>query len=250
VKEIPFDGRRHLFIPGNKEATIEFAASHFIKCAGEAIADHGFFAVALSGGSTPKLIYKLLSSKYRDAISWDKVLLFWSDERAVSPEDSESNAHMALEEGGLKELSIPKENIFRMEGEKKDLEQVSHAYEKVIREQLKNASFDLMMLGMGDDGHTASLFPHTEALHMVGKLVAPNFVPQKKTWRLTLTFECINRAKHIVLYVLGSGKAEMVERVLKSPYSPDDLPSQRVGTLSHPATYILDEDAGERLLST
>lgn len=247
MREIHLDQRRELILSGNKEATIDFAAAHFIKCAEEAIADHGFFAVALSGGSTPKLIYKQLASKYKNHLPWEKVWLFWSDERAVLPDDPESNAHMALVEGGLKDLPILKENIFRMEAESKDLESAAQRYEKLIREKI--SSFDLMMLGMGEDGHTASLFPHTEALHMVGRWVAPNFVPQKNTWRMTLTFECINRSKHTVLYLLGAGKAEMVEKVLFSSYMPDDLPSQRVGTISHPATYLLDDEASKNLLS-
>ena len=134
-----------------------------------------------------------------------------------------------------------------MEAESKDLDSAAQSYEKLIRKKI--SSFDLMMLGMGEDGHTASLFPHTEALYMVGRWVAPNFVPQKNTWRMTLTFECINRSKHAVLYLLGSGKAEIVEKVLFSPYMPDDLPSQRVGTISHPATYLLDDEASRNLLS-
>ncbi len=244
MKQSPFDARRTIIIPGKKEETLAFAANHWIECGQKAISDHGYFAAALSGGSTPKLIYERIVTQ-KSKLDWGKVFLFWSDERAVPPDDTESNFHMAMVEGKLNQLPIPKENIFRMVAEK-EIEANAIAYEKLIKEKVK--TLDLTMLGMGEDGHTASLFPHTEALHMVNRLVAPNFVPQKNTWRMSFTFDCINQSKNIVLYALGAGKAEILAKVLTSPYSPDDLPSQRVGTPDHKALFILDEDASTNLL--
>jgi 6-phosphogluconolactonase len=247
MKSSKLDTRHQLIIPGSKDETIAFAAAEFIKQANQAIALHGFFAVALSGGSTPKSIFQILSSeKYRSAIDWKKVWLFWSDERAVPLDDKESNYHMAMEEGGLKNLPLLKENIFPMYLGP-DLEKNAATYETLIKTKLKECRFDLIMLGMGEDGHTASLFPHTEALHLVNRLVAANFVPEKKSWRLTFTFELINKARAINLYALGESKSAIVHRVLTSTYDPDMLPSQRVGTSHSPAHFILDDHAASLL---
>lgn len=238
--EIKFDERRKLAIPGNNQATIDYAVEHWIKVANESIARFGNFAVALSGGSTPKLIFEELV-KNKGRVDWSKVLVFWSDERAAPPTDKESNYHMAMMEAGLQNLPIPKENIFRMVAES-DIEKNALAYENLIKEKLKRP-FDLIMLGMGEDGHTASLFPHTKALEVIKRLVVANHVPQKNTWRMSFTFECINQAAHIVLYALGSSKASILEKVLTGPFNPDEYPSQRVGTTGNPALFILDEEA-------
>jgi 6-phosphogluconolactonase len=243
---ISFDDRRNLDIPGNYEATLKFCVEHFVETANKAIADHQYFAVALSGGNTPKAIYqKLASPDYRQAIDWSKVRLFWSDERCVPPTDPESNFHMAMEAGFAK-LPLKTENIFRVPTED-DPEQAAKAYEELLRKKVPDGRFDLVMLGMGDDGHTASLFPKTHGLHTLNRLVIANFVPQKNSWRITFTFECINAARHIAVYVLGKSKAKMVKHVLTSPYDPDTLPVQRVGTPSNRALWILDKEAASEL---
>lgn len=238
--EIKFDERRKLLIPGNAKQTIEYAANHWIQIANESINRFGNFAVALSGGSTPKLIFQELV-KNAAKVPWEKVLLFWSDERAVPPTDKESNYHMALVEAGMQTLPIPKENIFRMVAET-DIEKNALAYENLIKEKVKRP-FDLIMLGIGEDGHTASLFPHTKGLDVVKRLVIANQVPQKNTWRMSFTFECINQATNIVLYAIGSSKASILQKVLTSAFNPDEYPSQRIGTVGHPALFILDEEA-------
>lgn len=243
------DQRRRLAFPGNAEKTLTFAADHWIETALESIQDHDFFAVALSGGSTPKKIYqKIASQELSKKIDWKKVYLFWSDERTVPPDDPESNYHMALVEGKLNTLPIPKDHIFPLIAPSEDLISESQRYDRLIREKLAGHPFDLVMLGMGDDGHTASLFPHTEALNAKGKLVTPNHVPQKNTWRLTFTYDCINAARQICFYVLGSTKAEMLDQVLKGPQNPREFPSQEVGTPSNPALWIIDDEAGKNLL--
>ena len=119
----------------------------------------------------------------------------------------------------------------------------------MIQEQLGSHPFDLVMLGIGDDGHTASLFPHTDALHVKGKLVVANHVPQKKTWRMSLTYECINHARYICLYVMGAGKSEILERVLTSDFNFEEFPSQNIGTKSNPALWIVDMEASKNLLA-
>lgn len=234
--------RRKIVVPGDKETTIVYAVEHFISCAESAISSKGSFKVALSGGSTPKLIYqKLALPEYRDKLQWSKVHLFWSDERSVPPDDKESNYHMAIIEGKLGTLPIPKEQIHRMVAES-EIEKNAAAYEALIKEP-----FDLMMLGVGEDGHTASLFPGTSALFVLDRLATANFVPQKNTWRMTLTYTCINAAKNIAVYMLGIDKKHIAQKILLSPYQPDLYPSQRVGTPLNQALFILDTDAASGL---
>lgn len=239
------DNRRKIVIPGDQEITLAFAADLWIEMARVAIADHGFFAVALSGGSTPKKIYQRLS-KLEDRVDWSKVYLFWSDERSVPPTDPASNYYMAMEEGGLKKLPIPQNQIFRMVAEE-DIETNAKAYEDVILDKLGSHPFDLSMLGMGDDGHTASLFPYTDALNIKGRLVVPNYVPQHNSWRMTFTYECINRSHNTCLYVLGAPKAEILEKVLLGRPQPEEYPSQLIGTPANPALWIVDTEAGKNL---
>ena len=241
-----FDDRRDLALPGENEATLLYAVEHFIKVAQEAIAKRGRFSVALSGGSTPKAIYQSLTDPlHNKRLDWQKILLFWSDERAVPPYHPDSNYHMAMEAGFAK-MGIPPDHIFRMQAEG-DIEEGALAYEETIKRILPDQRFDLIMLGMGDDGHVASLFPRTHGLHAPGRLAIANYVPQKETWRMTLTFACINSgAPHSPLCV-GPSKAEKVKEVLTGPYTPDDLPAQAVGLPGHTALWILDSSAASLL---
>lgn len=242
-KPAAFDERRDLIIPGDHDETIAFALEHFIHQADVAIADKGAFFVALSGGSTPKEIYqKLASPEYKDQIDWTRVHLFWSDERSVPPTSSDSNYHMALE-AGLKTLPIPKAQIKRMVAEK-NIEANATLYETLIKETLKGKPFDLIMLGMGEDGHTASLFPGTEALKETSHLVIPNHVPQQDTWRMTFTYTLINAAKQAAIYVLGEKKKERLSAVLHPKPENPPFPIQKIGTSKHPALWIVDKDAG------
>lgn len=244
---IPIDERRDLLVPGNYETTLSFCVKHLLFLAEEAIRTQGHFFAALSGGSTPHALFEKLSDpSYRTLIDWSKVSLFWSDERSVPFAHPENNSHMAME-AGLKKLPIPVSQIHRMVAEK-DLEKNAKAYEETIKRLLGSRPFDLIMLGMGEDGHTASLFPHTEALASKDRLVVPNYVPQKNSWRMTMTFECINSAQNIVVYVLGASKKERVAEVLLSPPQFTLLPAQRIGTVAHPALWIADQDAAATLL--
>jgi 6-phosphogluconolactonase len=237
-----FDERRDAVIPGNKEAAIQFCIDHFISLAEDSIEKHGYFSVALSGGSTPKAIYQGLSNeKNRNRIDWKRVMLFWSDERSVPPDHSDSNYKMAMD-AGFGSLPLSTDHVFRMVAET-DIESNAAAYEKLIERTLRDATFDLIILGMGDDGHTASLFPKTHALHSMDRLVVANYVPKLQTWRMTLTYQCINKANNIVIYVLGKSKAEMLEKVLSDDYDPDNLPIQRIGTPKNKALWIADNEA-------
>lgn len=240
-----FDERRDLIVPGDQKQTIQFCVDHFITVANEAINSQGIFTVALSGGSTPKTIYQQLANeKNRSQIDWSKVFLFWGDERCVPMDHPESNYRMAME-AGFATLPIPKSHIFPMPatGDVEQLEQGAEQYEKLIVQHVPKCSFDLVMLGMGEDGHTASLFPKTHGLHTVGKLVIANYIPQKQCWRMTLTYECINDAKNIAIYVLGESKAKMVKEVFTTAYDPDTLPIQKIGTPTHKALWIVEQSA-------
>lgn len=228
---------------------VAFAASHFIAIATEAIQNRGSFSVALSGGSTPKAIFaELAKPGQREKVDWRKGLFFWSDERAVPPNDPDSNYHMAMT-SGLQTLGIPEDHIFRMHAEE-NIEDNALIYEQAIKKHVTAGSFDLMMLGMGDDGHTASLFPHTHGLHADERLAIANYVPQKQVWRMSLTFKCINEAAHIAVYVLGRNKSEMLYKALAGPHQPDDVPIQNVGLPQRHALWIVDRDAATELLKT
>lgn len=242
-----FDERRDLVVPGDYTQTLAFSVDHFLKIAKSAIQKHGCFFVALSGGSTPKAIFeRLSSSSHAQEPIWSKVFLFWSDERATPPTDPESNYKMAMD-AGFSKLPIPPAQIFRMHAET-EIEKNALEYEKTIQKTLNGRSFDLMMLGMGEDGHTASLFPHTRGLHEQKRWVIANEIPQKKCWRMTLTFPCINQSENIAIYVLGASKRYMAAKVLLSPDQFEELPVQKVGTKEHKALWILDEAAAADIL--
>jgi 6-phosphogluconolactonase len=236
-----WDDRRFILVPGTNEETIRSAAEHWIHSAKRSIQQRGRFAVALSGGSTPKAIYKMLSS---EKLEWDKVFLFWSDERRVPPDHPDSNYRMAME-SGLKSLPIPPDRIFRMQTEGNP-DTDAKDYEDKIRRTLGKTLFDLVMLGVGEDGHTASLFPQSPALTVEDRLVFAQPVPEKKNWRMTLTFPCINESRQSVIYALGESKAPIVQIALNAPIvSP--YPASRVGTPEHKALWILDSDAASQL---
>ncbi len=237
-----FDRRREIIVPGDFQQTLNFCVSHFIQAAQQAIKEKKTFFVALSGGSTPRAIYeKITSSPYREAIDWKKVYLFWSDERAVAFNHQDSNYHMAME-AGFHTLPIPTDHLYRMQAEE-EIEKKALEYEAMILEKVPQAKFDLVLLGMGEDGHTASLFPHTAGIDMHNRLAIANYIPQKNTWRMTLTFECINQAKQTVIYVLGKEKAGMLEKVFTADYNPLVYPIQKIGTVEQPTTWILDQEA-------
>lgn len=241
------DACRQLVVPGDAPTTIAWCTEHWIACANSAIQQRGRFAVALSGGSTPNAMYKALASpQHRERVDWSRVLLFWSDERAVPPDDPESNYHAAME-AGMDSLGIPHSQIFRMEAEG-DTVAGARRYEDCLNKQLPGQPLDLVMLGMGDDGHVASLFPNTAGLNVHDHRVIANEIPQKACWRMTLTFKEINQARAIMCTVMGSAKAEMLATVLqKTSMNSSPLPAQSIGTESRPCLWIADAAAAARL---
>ncbi len=231
------DQRRVLTEPGDREETLTYCVEHFITLANEAIKARGAFFVALSGGSTPAVLFlRLARADTKGRVDWNKVHLFWSDERSVAPDDPDSNYKTAMT-GGFGD--VPKSQIHRMVAEG-DIQKGAADYEQLIKDVVPGAAFDLIMLGMGDDGHTASLFPGTKALDEQKRLVVANEVPQKKTWRMTFTYPLIHKARNIAFYVLGDSKAGMVQSILEGN---SKLPAGLVGTRETPAEWICDEGA-------
>lgn len=209
--------------------------------------------VAFSGGTTPKAIFELLAddtNPYRALVPWERLKFFFVDERSVPPNDKDSNYGMT-EKALLSHVPIETSQVYRIAGEL-DPEEAAAKYESAIREafRLEGAQmpiFQLISLGMGDDGHTASLFPHTEALHELGRIAVANQVPQKDTWRLTLTWPVINQAHDVSFLLKGAAKAEVLRRVFLGGYDPEALPSQLIRPASGRLTLLLDRDAAALL---
>ena len=227
------------------------AAAQFIASANAAIVRSGRFTVALSGGSTPKALYALLASPaYRDRIDWSRAHLFWGDERCVPPDHPESNFRM-VREALLSKIQIPGENIHRMAGEKEPNEAAAD-YESELRNFFALGPghlprFDLILLGLGEDGHTASLFPGTTALSEQERLVAAPYVEKFKTHRLTLTLSVINAAAQVTFLVTGESKSTIVKKILGSePYSRT-YPAVKVTPADGHLTWLLTQDAAGRI---
>jgi len=229
------------------------AAEMFATSAAAAVEARGVARIAISGGGTPKVMFALLADRsgpYFARVPWEKLHLFWVDERCVGPTDVDSNYRMT-NEAMLAHVPLPPSQIHRMEGEL-DPEVAASRYEATIRSSLRlegaeTPAFDLVLLGMGDDGHTASLFPHTQALHELGRLVVANHVPQKEAWRITLTWPVINAAREVAFLIEGAEKAPVLESVFLGAYDPEAKPSQLIRPASGRLTLLLDEAAAAKL---
>lgn len=220
-----------------------------------AVAKRGVARVAISGGSTPQAAFKLLADPaqpFLNTIPWNNIQLFWVDERCVPPDSPESN-YGVCKKLLLDQVGIPPEQVHRMEGEL-DPEEAASRYESTLRNTLKlegaeSPAFDLLLLGMGDDGHTASLFPHTEGLNELGRLAIANHVPQKDTWRISLTWPVINQAAEVVFEIAGPAKTDVVAEVFTGPRDPERLPSQLMRPSNGRLLVQLDEVAAAKLPS-
>jgi 6-phosphogluconolactonase len=232
------------------------AAEQFTQAAEKAVAERGRARIAISGGSTPKATFALLAdagNPWRTRMPWDKVEIFWVDERCVPPDHPDSNYRMTRE-ALLDHVPLKPEQVHRMEGE---LEPMAGAarYESLLRnsfrlEGAESPRFDLIQLGMGPDGHTASLFPHTEALSEMAHLVTANHVVNKDAWRITLTWPVINNGSSVFFLIGGADKAGVVHEVFTGPNDPERLPSQLIWPSSGILTVILDKAAAALLPAT
>ncbi|HMG36263.1 MAG TPA: 6-phosphogluconolactonase [Blastocatellia bacterium] len=232
------------------------AARGFARLADQYVVGSGRFTVALAGGSTPKAMLSLLAqTPFRETVPWSSIHFFWGDERCVPPDHQDSNYRMAFE-ALLSKVPVPKENIFRIPAELKDPDQAASEYESALinfflksdkpseTAPLSNVPrFDLIMLGMGPDGHTASLFPGTPAVSVTDRVAVANYVEKLKAHRITLTAATINNARNVTFLAAGADKAETLRNVLEGPYQPQIYPSQMIRPSRGALLWMIDEAA-------
>jgi 6-phosphogluconolactonase len=237
-----------LILPGAAELAQE-AARRFAEMAEAFTNDAGRFTVALSGGSTPKALFQILAEKpFADTLPWDSIYFFWGDERCVPPNHTESNYRMA-DETLLSKVPIPRENIYRIPAEDEDQTRAASSYSETLRKFFDGEppTLDLVFLGMGADGHTASLFPHTTALRAGARIAVANYVEKFQSWRITLTADSINRARNISFLVAGADKAPALKEVIEGPRNPELYPSQLIEPSQGSLLWMVDEAAANLL---
>jgi 6-phosphogluconolactonase len=242
----------NLHICQNSEDLQLQVASFFTRIANDAIAKQGRFMVALSGGSTPKGVYSLLAQgePRSQPIAWPYVHVFWGDERCVPPDHLDSNYRMA-NEALLSRVPIPPQNIHRIQAELPPLE-AAYNYERELRavfalETSTFPCFDLILLGMGADGHTASLFAKTSGLQEEHRLVVAHYVHKLSSWRVSLSVPTLNAAAQIVFLISGADKALTLKDVLEGPFQPDRLPAQRIRPVRGTLQWFAEQAAAREL---
>jgi 6-phosphogluconolactonase len=242
-----------LLVVADQAALAQEAAKRVVAIAEEAVARCGRFTVALSGGSTPKRLYSLLADEpYRTRLPWRETHIFWGDERAVPPDHPDSNFGMARATL-LSRVPIPANQVHRMQAERADLDEAAGEYQAEIAKTFaaqppdEPPAFDLILLGLGTDGHTASLFPYTRALRETRRWVAPNYIPTLKANRLTLTTPILNRASMILFLISGIEKAAAFQAVLQGPPAPERLPAQLIRPIAGRLVWLIDQAAASRL---
>jgi 6-phosphogluconolactonase len=231
------------------EAIAKCAAEEFIKAANAAAKAKGSFSVALAGGSTPKALYALLAGDaLRGQLPWDRMQLFFGDERHVEPTHPDSNFRMATE-AMISKVPLKPEQVHRIKAENPDTGQAAREYEQELRSRFHLADgeaprFDLVLLGMGNEGHTLSLFPGTKALRDNGRLVVRNWVGKLLAERVTLTAPAVNNAALVMFMVAGADKALALKAVLEGPHEPEQLPAQLIDPKSGRLLWLVDAAAG------
>jgi 6-phosphogluconolactonase len=233
------------------EALFKTAAAEYVRLAKAAVKGSGRFTVALAGGSTPKSLYSLLASGTVPGVPWDKTYFFFADERHVLPDHPDSNFRMASE-AMLSKAPVPADHVFRVPAEIPDPDTAALSYEQTLRQffELQEDAlprFDLILLGMGPDGHTASLFPGTGALRDDENLVAANWVEKLKSWRITFTYPVLNHAANVIFMVTGAEKADALHEVLRGERDPETYPSQRVRPIKGHVLWLVDQAAAAKL---
>jgi 6-phosphogluconolactonase len=247
----PQRSERHVEVLADLNAVAHRAADLFVRESQRARA-RGQFTVALSGGSTPRAFHTLLAAPpYRDQVDWSQVQFYWGDDRHVTPDDPDSNFRMARETL-LDNVPIREAQIHRMHTEMEDASAAAALYEDELKQEFglrpgQLPRFDLIYLGMGPDGHTASLFPHTEALNVRDRLVVANYVPKLSTTRITLTAPVLNAAATVAFLVAGQDKADVLDAVLQGPRHPEEYPSQLIATEDGALYWLLDQAAAAKL---
>jgi 6-phosphogluconolactonase len=227
------------------------AADEVIHAATEAVAQRGRFTIALSGGSTPKNLYTLIAANASANLPWAQMFFFWGDERHVPPDDPDSNYRMA-KEAFLSKIPVPPGNVFRIPAENPDAAAAAEAYEQTLRKFFAVGAgefprFDLILLGMGPDGHAASLFPETAALQEKSRLVVANWVEKLGTSRITFTLPLLNAARCVAFLVSGIDKAEALHEVLEGNAPGEKYPSKLVQPSAGKLIWFVDRAAASQL---
>ena len=240
-----------IHILSTPQELFEAAADEVVKTTNDAVAERGRFTIALSGGSTPKSLYNLLATNARTILPWDRMFFFWGDERHVPPTDADSNYRMA-DEAMLSKVPVPPGNVFRIPAENPDAAAVAEDYEKTLRKFFKSEPgsaprLDLILLGLGPDGHTASLFPGTAALKEKSRLVVANWVEKLKTHRLSLTLPVLNAGRSVAFLVSGTDKATVLKTVLEEDAPGEQYPAKLVRPSDGNLVWLLDRAAASGL---
>lgn len=235
---------------GSQQELFRGVAEKFCSVGLRAMREHGRFTVTLSGGSTPRGLHQELVKNFSSRLPWDSVFFFWSDERHVPPDNPESNYRMA-NETLLSKLPIPPDHVFRIPAELPDAGEAAAVYENTLQRFFRLAPgvfprFHLILLGMGSDGHTASLFPGTTALEEKKRFVVANWIEKLNAFRITFTYPVLNHAASVIFLVSGDEKAEMVRKALKDPDA--NLPCQRVRPIDGELMWYLDKAAASRIV--
>lgn len=225
------------------------AVKEIVACAGSAIQTHGQFSIALSGGNTPRNVYSLLADQHRDSLPWNKIHIFFGDERHVPPDHPDSNYRMTRE-SLLSKVPIPAENTHRILAELPE-QQAAGKYQSELKAFFRLSDgewprFDLILLGVGDEGHTASLFPGSTALLEKSRLVVANWVEKFKTWRITFTYPTLNHAAEVLFLVSGASKAEILRDIF-DPRKANTFPAQGVKPVSGKLLWLADRAAASLL---
>jgi 6-phosphogluconolactonase len=245
---------REVRILADASSIAQTAAAEFLEAARQAVSEKGSFSVALAGGSTPKALYGLLATNplLQAKVPWSKIQFFFGDERHVPPEDAESNFRMA-EEAMLSKAPVDPRQVHRIKGEKRNAAQAAEEYEQDLRASFRLEAgqfprFDLVLLGMGPEGHTASLFPGTKALKEERRLVVSNWVGKFYTDRITFTPPVLNNASRVIFMVHGEEKAPALKAVLEGPYEPEQLPAQIIQPKQGKVLWLVDPSAASMLV--
>jgi len=236
-----------LHVSKSPAEVIESLAEFFVRTAEQSIEANGRFIVSLSGGSSPKALYELLASNYRIEINWNKVFFFFGDERYVPADDDRYNGQM-VDKALFNPLNIPKENIFKIDTSL-EISESARDYETKIRNLFgtDKPAFDLMLLGLGDNSHTASLFPHTTILSETTALVKEVWVEEVGMYRISMTAPLINLSKHIVFFLFGKSKAPAVYNIIQRDKNIEEYPAQLIHPVAGTLHWFMDTDAASDL---
>lgn len=235
---------KRIHIYPNKEKLVIATTEQIVNLIGQAIQKNGFCNIALSGGNTPREVYSMLAMHpYRDRVNWNGIHLFWGDERMVPPEHQDSNFRM-VQQTLLKHINIPEGNVHRIRGETAP-EKAAAEYARMLHDSFRKDTpcFDLILLGIGEDGHTASLFPDTDAIEECERHVVAVFVPRLNAWRVTLTLPVLNAAREIFFLVSGRSKSNIIQRIMSINNPTKEFPASMVNPENGILHWMLDSDA-------